>query len=379
MKVEQFAMERMQSTYEHQVILNLSESGVHPMRLGELAESPAIREALLNEPLRYTQSNGTPELRALIASLYPDATTENVVVTNGGSEANFVGIWNLVEPGDEVVVMVPGYLQTSGLARAFGGVVREWPLQQSDAHDKWRVDLPGLEHLVTERTKLIVLCNPNNPTGIRFRAQDLDAIAGIAESCGAWILSDEIYRGAERDADETPSMWGRASRVLISSGLSKAYGLPGLRIGWLVGPPECIAALWSYRDYTTIAPSALSDALARQVLDPSRRPRILARTRAILNRNFPVVASWLDSHNTVFSYASPDAGAIVYIHYRHPINSSELARRLRDEKSVLIVPGDHFGLDRHLRIGYGGDAADLREGLGRLDDLLAQVAVAPPW
>jgi aspartate/methionine/tyrosine aminotransferase len=81
----------------------------------------------------------------------------------------------------------------------------------------------------------------------------------------------------------------------------------------------------------------------------------------------------------VFSYASPDAGAIVYIHYRHPINSSELARRLRDEKSVLIVPGDHFGLDRHLRIGYGGDAADLREGLGRLDDLLAQVAVAPPW
>jgi aspartate/methionine/tyrosine aminotransferase len=375
MRVEQFAMERMQSTYENQVEFNLSESGVHPLRLGELVDQAAAREALLAEGLRYTQSNGTLPLRERIASLYPGATPDHVQVTNGGSEANYITTWNLVEPGDEVVMMVPNYMQTWGLARAFGGVIAEWPLVRPGS--RWDVDIDALARLVTPRTKLIVICNPNNPTGARFEADDLDRIAAIASAHGSWILSDEIYCGAERDGRDTPSMWGRSDRAIVTSGLSKAYGLPGLRIGWIVGPPARIAALWSYHDYTTIAPGALSDALARHALDPAVRPRILQRTRRILNENFPVIAAWLDAHGGMFGYVPPDAGAIVYVRYHHPINSTALVTRLRQEKSTLIVPGDHFGMDGYLRIGFGEETGYLRQGLERLHALLEEVRLKP--
>jgi aspartate/methionine/tyrosine aminotransferase len=381
MKLEQFAMERMQSTYENQVAFNLSESGVHPLRLGELVDDEESREALLAEGLRYTQSNGTAALRALIAALYPGATPDHIQVTNGGSEANYITTWNLVEPGDDVVMMVPNYMQTWGLARAFGGTIREWPLVHADSGGRspaeaargeggWQVDLDGLERLVTPRTKLIIICNPNNPTGARFEEAALDGIAAIASRHGSWILSDEIYRGAELDGRETPSMWGRGDRVIVTNGLSKAYGLPGLRVGWIVGPPATVAALWSYHDYTTISPGALSDALARRALEPNRRARILARTRRILNLNFPVIAEWLDAHGGLFSYTPPDAGAIVYVRYHYDINSTDLVTRLREQKSVLIVPGDHFGMDGYLRIGFGEETAYLREGLGRLKDFV---------
>ncbi|MBZ5556670.1 MAG: aminotransferase class I/II-fold pyridoxal phosphate-dependent enzyme [Acidobacteriia bacterium] len=375
MKLEQFAMERMQSTYENQVAFNLSESGVHPLRLGELVDDSASRESLLAETLRYTQSNGTAPLRLLIASQYPDATPDSVQVTNGGAEANYISTWNLVERGDEIVMMVPAYRQTWGLARAFGANVKEWPLLEA-AGPAWRIDIESLDRLVTDRTKLIIICNPNNPTGARVDAPDLDAIAAIANRRGAWILSDEIYRGAERDGRETPTMWGRSDRVIVTSGLSKAYALPGLRIGWVVAPPALIAALWSYHDYTTISPGALSDALARRALEPARRAQILARTRRILNANYPVIAEWLAAHGALFSHAPPDAGAIVYARYHHPINSTELVTRLREQKSVLIVPGDHFGMDGYLRIGFGDEMSYLQNGLNRLHDLLLDIGAA---
>ena len=370
MKLEPFAMERMQSTYENLVQFNLSESGVHPLRLDELVDAASDREALFAERLRYTQSNGTEPLRSAIASLYTGATVDHVQVTNGGAEANYLTTWRLVEPGDEVVMMVPNYMQTWGLARGFGGTIVEWPLVLDERDgSRWRVDAAALERLVTARTKLIIICNPNNPTGARFESSDLDRIAAVANRNGAWILADEIYRGAERDGRETPTMWGRSDRVIVTSGLSKAYGLPGLRIGWIVGPPSFVASTWSYHDYTTIAPGALSDALAQRALEPARRERILRRTRSILNQNFPVIVEWLDRRSDLFSYAPPDAGAIVYVRYHGPVNSTELVTRLRTETSVLIVPGDHFGMDGYLRIGFGEEIAYLRSALERIGDL----------
>src|SRR5262245_7511238 len=371
MRLEQFAMERMQSTYENQVEYNLSDSGVQPLRLRDLLDDDASRHELMNAALRYSQSNGTPQLRSAIAAIYPGTTADHVQVTNGGSEANYITTWNLIEPGDEVVIMVPNYMQTWGLARAFGATVRDWPLVESPGG--WRVDIAALDRLVSPRSKLIVICNPNNPTGARFEAADLDAIGAIATRLGAWVLSDEIYRGAELDGRETPSMWGRTERVVVTSGLSKAYGLPGLRIGWIVGPPATIGSLWSYHDYTTISPGALSDFLARRALAATHRTRILGRTRRILNENFPVIAQWLAAHGDLFSYNRPEAGAIVYLRYHHPINSTDLVTRLREQKSVLIVPGDHFGMDGYLRIGFGDDVEYLRNGLNRLDELLVEI------
>lgn len=373
MKLERFEMERMQSTYENLVEFNLSESGVRPLTPRELVEDSEGLEGLLDQPLVYTQSNGTIELRRAIAAMYPGAGIDHIEVTNGGSEANFITTFNLIEQGDEVVMLVPNYMQTWGLSRAFGGTIREWRLVEDRDAGRWRVDLDALEGLVSSRTKMIVICNPNNPTGARLTSAELDAIARVADRHGAWILSDEVYRGAELDGQETASMWGRSPRAIITSGLSKAYGLPGLRIGWIAGPPSLIASLWSYHDYVTIAPGALSDRLARVALAPERRARLFERTRGILRRNLPLMEEWLREAGG-FHWITPEAGAIVYVRYDYPINSTTLVTRLREEKSVLIVPGDHFGMDGYLRLGFGEPPEYNRAGLDRLRELLSSMA-----
>ncbi|MEW5982713.1 MAG: aminotransferase class I/II-fold pyridoxal phosphate-dependent enzyme [Acidobacteriota bacterium] len=374
MRVPLFAMERMQSTYENLVDFNLSESGVHPMRVEELVVDAADRSALLAQELVYPQSNGTIPLRERIAAMYPGATIDNIEVTNGGSEANFVTLWHLVEAGDEVVIMVPNYGQTLGLAEGFGATLRPWPLRFSESARRWVADIDHLRRLVTSRTRLILICNPNNPTGARYGEEFLDGVCAIAGRVGAWVVSDEIYRGAEVDGVETPTAWGRYERVIITSGLSKAYGLPGLRIGWIASTPELVGATWSHHDYTSIGPGAISDRLAIAALEPPVRARILDRTRRILRTNLPVIADWLDHHPERFSYVPPDAGAIVYVRYHDPVNSTALVDRLRVEKSVLIVPGDHFGMDGYLRIGFGSETTYLRSALDRVTALLNEDA-----
>ncbi len=376
MQLEQFAMERLQSTWENLVEYNLSESGVVPLTARELLGDRGI-DALLDQPLCYTQSNGTVALRSLIAQLYEAATPDHIQVTNGGSEANYLAVWRLIEPGDEVAMLVPNYMQTWGLVRGFGAAVREWPLVEDAAAGRWRPDLDALARVVSERTRLIIICTPNNPTGARLTAAELDAIARIADRHGAWILSDEVYRGAEIDGQPAASMWGRSDRVIITSGLSKAYGLPGLRIGWLAAPPSFVTATWSYHDYMTIAPGALSDVLARTALAPDRRPALIERTRTILRTNLPIIEGWLASHAPAFAWVRPEAGAIVYVRYNYRINSTELVTRLRDEKSVLIVPGDHFGMDGYLRLGFGERPAYLEQGLDRLRALLEALPGGP--
>ena len=377
MRIPPFELERFQSVHEHRVEINLTESGVEPLEVGELLGPDAVN-VLLDQPLAYTQSNGTPELRAAVAATLPGATEDHVLVANGGAEANFVACWRLIEPGDEVVVMQPNYGQVQGLAEGFGAIVRPWPLREERAApaSRWAPDVDELRALVTGRTKLIAVCNPNNPTGARLTEGEVAAVCEVAGRHGAWVLSDEIYRGVERDGVETPTVWGRTERVIVTGGLSKAYGLPGLRIGWAVAAPPMAADLWSRRDYTTIAPSALSDRLARHALAPDRRTALLERTRRMIAANFPIVVVWLDAHAGNLAWVPPEAGAMAFVRYHQDIGSTALANRLRETEGVLVVPGDHFGLDGYLRIGYGGRAASLREGLARLDRVLADLPQA---
>jgi aspartate/methionine/tyrosine aminotransferase len=371
MKLETFEMERLQSKWEHRVAWNLAESGVHPLRVEELAESEDDRMALLAEPLGYPQTNGTAELRTLISSMYPGAGPEHMQVTNGGSEANCITLMHLVEPGDDVIVMMPNYMQVRGLARALEANVHHWHLVEESATGapRWRVDLDRLRAMVTTRTRAVLLCNPNNPTGARLTATELDEICAIAGKHGAWIVSDEIYRGAELDGVETPTMWGRYERVIVTSGLSKAYALPGLRVGWLVAPPDTVERLWGVHDYTTIAPGAISDRLARVALAPARRAKLLARTRGILRTNYPAVKRWIE-RRPLLSHVPPEAGAITFVRYRHAINSTVLMERIRDEHSVLLVPGDHFEMDGYFRVGFGCDPELLLPALEHVGEVL---------
>ena len=378
MKLEPFAIERLQSIWEHKVAWNLAESGVHPLRVEELVEADEARAALMRQPLAYTQTNGTHELRTAITAMYDGATTAHVQVTNGGSEANWIALWSLVERGDEIVLMLPNYMQVWGLARGLGVEVKPWRLVEdtSASPARWRPDLDALRALVTNRTRAIVVCNPNNPTGARLTASELDGICRIAADAGAWIVSDEIYRGAELDGVETPSAWGRYERVIVTSGLSKAYSLPGLRIGWVVAPTEKIDELWGIHDYTTIAPGAINDCLARVALAPARRQLLLTRTRGILRTNYPVMRRWIERRSAFLSHIAPEAGAITFVKYQYPIGSTALIERIRDEQSVLVVPGDHFEMDGYLRIGFGCDPELLIGALDRVGEVLDSVGQA---
>jgi len=370
MKVELFQMERMQCMYERVVDYEFSESGVHPLKLRELLGSGDAAKEFLESPLGYPHADGTPGLRTAIAATYKGASTENIFVTNGSSEANFVAAWHLFEKGDEVVLMTPNYAQMWGLAKTWGVKIKPLWLREDLG---WQFDPEDLKKVVTKKTKVIQVCNPNNPTGAIMAAKQRKALLDAAKDSGAWLLSDEVYLGAEREAPLTESLWSDYERTLITNGTSKAYGLPGLRIGWLTGQPEALAAIKPHHDYLTLTPAALSDRLATIALEPKKRKQIFDRTRSILQKNYPVVKEWLDAHGSLFSHVPPEAGAICYIKYDMKINSVVLAERLRKEKSVLIVPGDHFGMDGYIRIGTGPPKEYLHGGLDRVDELLREL------
>ena len=356
-----FDLERWQSTWENRVRFNLSESGVHPLSVRELlALAQAAADPLLDVRLGYSQSNGTDALRERIAALYRGATPDQVLVTNGSAEANYVAALRVIEPGDQVAMLLPNYLQLWGHVQNLGAQVRPFRLHEERG---WAPDPEEIRSAIAPGTKLVVVTNPHNPTGHILADAMRRAIVERAAEVGAWLLADEVYMGAERDGNMTPSFWGSYDRLICVAGLSKAYGLPGLRIGWLVGPAAIVADAWARHDYTTIGPSGASDHLATLALQPAVRERLLARTRGILRENYPVLEQWLQSFGPTFSWVPPQAGAICWVCYRPAVDGEALVERVRAGQSVLLVPGEHFGMPGFLRFGFGNETAELRAAL----------------
>jgi aspartate/methionine/tyrosine aminotransferase len=371
-KFQPFEMERMMSKFEQDVEYNLSESGVHPITVRELlADDPQMIDELLNTGLNYPHVNGIPELRANIASLYDGAGPENVLVTVGAAEANYITTRTLLGAGDEIVIMLPNYMQIWGIAKNHDLVVKAFHLREKEG---WSPDLAELESAVTPATKLIAVCNPNNPTGHILTEADMDAIVACAERVGAGILADEVYRGADRGSDvESPSFYGRYDKVIATGSMSKAYGLPGLRLGWVAGPPQTVDEIWARHEYTTISATVLSNQLAAHALSPEVRPRLIQRTRSYIRQGYPILERWMAGHGDTFSLTPPGAAAIAFVRYHLDINSTQFTERLRKEKGVLIVPGDHFGMDRFVRISFGLPEDYLVPGLDRIHELIQEL------
>jgi aspartate/methionine/tyrosine aminotransferase len=365
MKQPVFEMERWQSHHENTVEFNLAESGVQPITLAELMDLASIDPS--DTLLGYGHTDGSPLLRERIAAMYAGASAANVVATAGSAEANFLALWRLVDPGNRVVVVRPTYEQTTGLASGLGAHVESLWLEEERG---WQPAPGAAASAIGPGTRLIVVTNPANPTGSLLEPAAVAEIVSAAERAGAWILSDEVYAGAELSGEETSSFWGRTERVLVSASLSKAYGLAGLRLGWLVTPEEFREQLWERKDYTTIAPSPLSDRLGSAALQPTARARLLERGRAILRANLRILEDWAAREADILSFCPPVAGAIAFFRYEVPIGSIELAERLRARESVLIVPGDHFGIDGYFRVGYGYTETSLGSGLERVERVL---------
>jgi aspartate/methionine/tyrosine aminotransferase len=366
MEIEEFTLERIQSLYENTVELNLSDSGVHPMALNELLTESEINDVTSLE-LGYGWTNGAVSLRETIAGLYEDRGSDDVIVTNGSAEANFLLVMTMLNPGDEIVVFAPNYLQIWGWARALGVTVK---VAKHDPENGWQPDLNAFESLISPKTRLISICHPNNPTGAILDAEGMRAVVEIASKHDVYLHADEVYKGSELDGPECESFLDLYDKAIVTNGLSKAMALPGLRVGWLAGPTEHIYSAWQRKDYTSITTSAISEYVAERVLQPDLRAKVLERSKTILHENLALLMDWIGANSDRVSVIPPKAGGMAFVKYHFDANSTELVHQLREQKGVLLVPGDAYGLDGFFRIGIGSPRSHLEPGLERISDYM---------
>ncbi len=379
MKIEPFALERWMSGYETLVECDLSVGGITPLTMNDLlALEPAERReqllnGLLDARLGYSEARGSLELRSAIAATYRNCGPENILVTTGAIEANFLLLNVLLNAGDGVVAPDPAYQQLASVPRAIGCDVALWKVRPENG---FRYDLRELEQLVTPRTRLIVINIPHNPTGAILLAEELRHVYALAESVGALVLCDETYRWLALEGSDpcAPPVFDLGPAGISVGTLSKTFGLPGLRIGWIVAPEPIVQACWAMRDYVTLCPGTLSDALA--CIAFRHRERIMARNQTIIQRNLQIVQSWLQQQQGVFSWQPPRGGLLSMIHCDLAMPSLEFANRLAEEYKVMFVPGIKFGFEHYFRLGLGQRTEVFVEGLQRTGAFVAQLQAA---
>lgn len=376
MKIEPFGLERWMTTYEMIVRYDIAESGIFPLTVEELlamepaAERSQALERLLQLRLGYSEARGSLELRSALAATYAGCGPDNILVTTGAIEANFLLFNVLLQPGDHVVAPYPAYQQLYSVPRAIGCDVSLWRIRPETG---FCYDVDELERLVRPDTRLIVVNSPHNPTGALLSAADVRRVYDIARSVGATVLSDEAYRWlAIPGVDSyTPPMVDLGPGAISVGTLSKPFGLPGLRIGWLAGPADVVARCWGMRDYVSLSPGKLNDALA--VLALGHRDQIVARNEAIIAANLASANEWIARQAGLLSWIPPRAGLLALLHYDLDIPSLELANKLAEEFGVMLAPGSVFGFEHHLRIGIGQAPAVFAAGLERTSICLTQL------
>ena len=353
MEIAPFDLERWFAAHEADNLM-LAESGVRPL--------DPDRFDLVPEDLGYViPTGGRLELRERVGERYGRGA-DGVLFTCGTQEANFVASAALM--GDHAVVVTPTYQSLHAVPEAFGEVTRIG-LSGPD----WRLDPDRVADAVRHDTAVVVLNNPNNPTGRVHPAETVEAVYDIAADAGAYLLSDEVYRPLASPEVAPPPAASLGPHGISTCGLSKGYGLAGLRFGWLAGPPEVVEAAWEWKDYTTISPPAVAHHVAEQVLGPAREPELLAENRALAARHHEAVADWVARHG--LDWHSPDAGVNAFI--RAPGGDGRaFCERAVAETGVVLAPGDAFGVPDRFRLGFGLPRAELDEGLDRLDALLSE-------
>lgn len=370
MRIETFALERWMTRWETEVAFDLAESGIKPLTVEELLQlggREVSLDGMLQLSLGYSEARGTEELRALIASLYQNLSPDEVLVTTGAIEANFLLFNVLLNPGDHVVVVDPAYQQLQSVPRAIGCDVSLWRLRPENG---FSYDLDELRTLVTTKTRLIVINTPHNPTGAVLTDEQQREVYRLAESVGATLMGDEAYRWLtlpDREPFAGPVRDIGARGVSVGT-LSKPFGLPGLRIGWIASTSDIVQACWAQRDYVSLSPGKLNDYLATIAI--REREKVFARTHEIASRNLRYLAQWIHQREDLVDWVEPRGGLLGLLHYNIDLPSLELADRLAEEASVMLAPGSAFGYEHFLRIGIGGDHSIFREGLARTASVL---------
>lgn len=363
MQIKTFLLERNQSLYENIVDYNLGDSGAHPLSLKDILSAEEIT-TLLNLPLGYGNTKGSNKLREAIASKYGCASDE-LLVTNGTAEANFFAAFSLIEANDEIIYIVPNYLQLQGLAECFGAKIF---LAQ------WDSAVKDITKALSPKTKMIALCNPNNPTGQNMSQEDISAIIKMAKSVSAYLLVDEVYREEEIFGKVQNSIYGQYEKTIINSSLSKAFGFPGLRLGWTIGPKDYLEQVSIRKDYTTIAPNIMSDYIATCLLsNPTKCQEILELNKTRVQLSYFIFETWAQEFKEIFEWKRPEAGAMVYVKYSLPIKSSDLMQKILQDKNILIVAGEDYDMENHIRIGLGLESKDLKIALEKIAEVIREI------
>lgn len=370
MKIEDFHVEIWMNTYETKCKHNIAETCVDSITFADLMELAGKTGDILGElngmKLTYGAIEGSLRLRTAISALYPGRGTHEVLVTHGAIGANALLYDTLIEPGDEVVSIVPAYQQHYSLPESRGARVKRLKLR---AEDGYLPDLDALEALVTPETKIIALTNPNNPTGSVIDEARLRGIADIARRHNAWVLCDEVYRGVNQADDAMPaSMAEIYERGVAVGSMSKAFALAGLRLGWIVASPDLLQKVTVHRDYNTISVGMIDDHVASIALENS--DALLRRNRQIVRTNLTLLDDWV-SREPLMSWVRPTGGTVTLLNYDLDIGSYEFCRRLMDETGVLVTPGAAFEMEGTVRIGFGNGTDALRGGLEGLSRFLA--------
>lgn len=368
MKIETFALERWMTTWELNVTHDITESGISPMSINDLmtvagVEHPeAVIADLMARPQLYSEARGTEDLRRIIAGTYRDVTPDDVLVTTGAIEANFLICNALLEAGDHVVVTTPCYQQLVSVPRALGCDVSEW---QVTPESGFQFDLDALEALVTDRTKLIIINSPHNPTGALLDQADMERIAAIAQRVDAWVLSDEAYRWLDHPGGVTmPAPLRDIYPRAVSVGtMSKFFGLPGLRLGWMAATADLAQACWELRDYVSLSPAMLSDRFAQIAV--ANHEKVRERNHRVLTANLAKARSWFADNADIVSWEEPRAGLLAMVQVHGIGNTDALSEQLAADAGVMLAPGSAFGLPGYLRIGIGQRPEIFAEALDR--------------
>jgi aspartate/methionine/tyrosine aminotransferase len=369
MRIAPFGVEMWMNECETRCSHNLAETCVASLTMGDLlslAPQPAEAfEAMRHLHLTYGAIEGSEALRGAIARMYASVTPAQVLVAHGAIGANALVYQALVEPGDVVVSVQPTYQQHYSIPESLGAEVRILRLRPEQG---FQPDLDDLAGLIDARTRMVVLNNPNNPTGALMPESTLRAVATMAERIGAWVLCDEVYRGLDQtDPGATASIVDVTPRGISTGSMSKAFSLAGLRLGWIAGPPEVLHAAMIHRDYNTISVGVVDDYLATLAL--THADSVLARSRAITRRNLALLRTWMATQPRL-SWVEPQSGTTALLRLSEGADSYAFCRQLLAETGVLLTPGQAMAMEGWARIGYANHTEVLTAGLERLGEFL---------
>jgi aspartate/methionine/tyrosine aminotransferase len=366
MQLPSFKLERYFAQYEFNVKYLLCSSDCESVTIQNLlALEREAHERFLRQWLGYTESPGAPELRQEISRLYTTIQPAEVLVHTGAEEAIFLFMHAVLQLSDHVIAHSPGYQSLTEVARGAGCEVTRW---QARERNGWALDLDDLRYALRPNTRVIVINTPHNPTGFLMAPEDFRAVNQIAQAKDVILFSDEAYRESEyRAADRLPAACDINDRAVSLGVMSKTYGLPGLRIGWIATHnAEIYAQMARLKDYTTICNSAPGEFLAALAL--RHREKLAQRNLEIIWRNLEILERFFARHQDRFAWQRPAAGPVAFPRLLGE-NVETFCERLVRQAGVLLAPGNLFDdYDNHFRIGFG--RKNLPEAVARLEDFL---------